>query len=497
MKTMSNNPREHQVTDPAYTETIVLPTEENATYWQSSIEIKVKEARAALTHCENTRGQEAPETTEARWKLGEMLRKSGDTQEAIEILKGTLRQYQELEGVSGKKAIRVCVSLAMMLHKGRMHKESEAYFSEALEGMQHVYGEGDANVLCAMYNLGLVVLLEDGNAVDAMVILERCHGGREVLLGADHADTLRALNAVGNCQLRLAKYSDAERSFLKAMRGMLQALGKRHPETLNVMSNIAWALEKRKKVKEAIPFAEGALTGRRASLGVQHPDTLKSMAQLGNLYSLYGRAAEAKDLYAKVCSLQKDKFGPKSAQAVAADTDLALFLMQGTDGDMAEAEQMFRRTHNAQVSLHGQQSSQATRAMHNVAGWNLRAGDPKKAVSQYQSIITNWTTIHGAGHPLTIDARNALTTAFIESGDGAEAEVVATTTYQIALKQLGDDHPLTITAKHILNVWRSEDAVSVLSVNPRGSGQTSDMDNSATQRGQRTNILNALSADSL
>ena len=83
---------------------------------------------------------------------------------------------------------------------------------------------------------------------------------------------------------------------LRALEGREQQLGADHPDTLNAVDELAQLLHDQGKLADAQPLYRRALDGREQQLGAQHADTLISVHNLALLLQAQGKPAEAEPL---------------------------------------------------------------------------------------------------------------------------------------------------------------------------------------------------------
>ena len=102
-------------------------------------------------------------------------------------------------------------------------------------------------------------------------------------LGAEHSDTLKAVNNLGLTHRCLGEKEIAEKFYRQALTGRQKTLGDSHPLTLVTMNNLANLLQSDDRNEEAEMLLRGTLEMQRTTLGMEHKETLTTMTNLGNL----------------------------------------------------------------------------------------------------------------------------------------------------------------------------------------------------------------------
>ena len=97
---------------------------------------------------------------------------------------------------------------------------------------------------------------------------------------------------------RPSKYPRADAAPVRLQRaGREAALGPSHVETLGSFNDLGALYYMQGKLAEAEPLWVRALAGKEAALGPSHPDTLATVYSLGGLYQAQGKLAEAEAMF--------------------------------------------------------------------------------------------------------------------------------------------------------------------------------------------------------
>ena len=110
---------------------------------------------------------------------------------------------------------------------------------------------------------------------------------RQAGLGADHPETLQAVNDLGVNYTDRGWYDKAEPLLTKVLEARRVKLGSDHLDSLESMYEVAELYEELGRYEDAEPLYKQAMEGRLAKLGADHPLTLLTISATGNCTS-YG-----------------------------------------------------------------------------------------------------------------------------------------------------------------------------------------------------------------
>jgi tetratricopeptide (TPR) repeat protein len=164
----------------------------------------------------------------------------------------------------------------------------------------------------------------------------------ELMLGADHPDTLAAWSNLALACQDAGRPGEAVPLHERALAGRERALGAGHPHTLASRSNLALACQDAGRAAEAVPLFEQVLAGRQWVLGGDHPDTLAAVSNLAVAYQEMGRAAEAIPLFEQTLHDRQRVLGPGHPDTLASRNNLAIAYQKV--GRSGEAIALFEQT---------------------------------------------------------------------------------------------------------------------------------------------------------
>lgn len=137
-------------------------------------------------------------------------------------------------------------------------------------------------------------------------------------LGPDHADTLKAVNNLGQSLSSLGRWDEAERFYRRAYAGRLNLNGESDPTTLASMLNLATLYHKTQRLDQAESLFRRSVTLHRQHLGPNHKNTLIAQSNLANLLMDLGEMDEA-------IQLDRETYAA-AIQTLGEDHQLALWM---------------------------------------------------------------------------------------------------------------------------------------------------------------------------
>jgi serine/threonine protein kinase/Tfp pilus assembly protein PilF len=155
-------------------------------------------------------------------------------------------------------------------------------------------------------------------------------------LGGDHADTLKAVNNLGQTLMHVGRPDEAETQLRRAMEGRLRVLGEDDPYTLVSMNNLAQLYKQSGRVADAEEMMRRTIAIQERVHGRSHKNTLTTIANLGSLLAKDGRTADAIKLHQEVYETSLQTLGQDHVATLVAAAVFGQTLC--TAGRASEAE---------------------------------------------------------------------------------------------------------------------------------------------------------------
>jgi len=164
---------------------------------------------------------------------------------------------------------------------------------------------------------------------------------REGVLGPAHADTLDAVNNLGQALASLGRREEAMEMYRRALDGRRALLGPAHPRTLNTLNNIAGLARSEHEMSEAATMLREAIAARASNSGLADEDALITLGALATMLDRQDKRAEALELRQRAAEGFTALYGDDHRMTAIAHGAVARSLHQL--GRLDEAEPQFRK----------------------------------------------------------------------------------------------------------------------------------------------------------
>jgi eukaryotic-like serine/threonine-protein kinase len=218
--------------------------------------------------------------------------------------------------------------------------------------------------------------------------------------GADHADTLKAMNNLAIAYTYLHRFDDALKLQEKALALCRSTLGPEHIDTLKSMSNLSMTFTILGKQKEAIKLQTELLELFEAKYGPDHASTLAVMINLANSYHSLGQNDEAIKLQEKTLKLQKVKLGDDNQDTLQTMNNLAN--SYGSVGRHKDAAELLEKAMAAQITTLGPDHPDTLASMNNLAERYMSLGRSTDALKLNKEALKVRRAKDGENDPDTL-----------------------------------------------------------------------------------------------
>jgi CHAT domain-containing protein len=352
--------------------------------------------RRALALYEKTSGEDSADTVVALGELSSNLSSQSRHADAEAAARRMLAIASRVFGQAHEDTGMAHDRLAIALELGGKNPEAEAEYKSAIEVLDKVQGEG---------------------------------GVQSLSVRADYADFLYGVD----------RYTDAEALYRKVVAGREALLGADHPDTGAAVAELAGMLVAQGRYAEAEPLYRRDVAIRESRLGADHVDTSIAVAGLAFVLSELGREQEAQELNRRALAVQEAKLGPNHYETLQTVSNLAGTFM-GADGDVAEAERLYRRAVQGTEQQAGANSTMTALYLNNLGAALARLGRLDEAEAMHRRALA----IREAKEPGSVDVSGSLKNlarVLDQRGQWAEADSARLRALAIREQRLGPQHP--------------------------------------------------------
>ncbi|HET9294747.1 MAG TPA: serine/threonine-protein kinase [Gemmatimonadales bacterium] len=264
-------------------------------------------------------------------------------------------------------------------------------------------------------------------------------------LGSEPAIQARMLDALGQIQLRLGRYRDAEQMIDRAYQLRRRVFGEHHPETAQSYRSLALVARTDSRAREADSLYRLALAIQREVLGEEAPAVAETLLDLAYTDVALARLDSAQIHSEQAVQIRKASLGPNDP--LVADAQLILARTQWRNLDYMGAEANTKAAIALRTSVSGPRHPQTAAAIVQLGDlYQEFLGRPVEAESLYRAALAIEEAAMGPDNMFLVHVLGSLATQRSEQGDHVEAERLWRRYFRITRTVLGDHHPSVAVA---------------------------------------------------
>ena len=245
-----------------------------------------------------------------------------------------------------------------------------------------------------------------------------------------------------NCNIQKSgDLQKAEAGWLKLLPQLEKAFGSNNPEIAQCLNNLGEIYKVTGRYAEAEDYYQRSLVIREQVLGPVHPDTAGSLNGLAWVYLSTGRYTEAEDYYQRSLVIREQALGqdhPDTARSLN-----GLGCVYANTDRYSEAEDYYQRALVIREQALGPDHPDTASSLSNLARMYTTTGRYAEAEDCYQRALIIREQALGPDNPDTACSLNGLGVMYEKTGRYAEAEDYYQRALVILKKTLGPDHPDT------------------------------------------------------
>ncbi len=224
--------------------------------------------------------------------------------------------------------------------------------------------------------------LSGGDCQRAQEAAQSCVELRQRVLGAEHPDTITAMNNLAFCTDSQGEHEEAEALYRQVLVLRQRLLGAEHLDTFSTVFYLAACIGAQGQHDEAERLQRQALELYERALGAEHPDTITCISNLANCIDSQGQHAEAEPLYRQVLALYERVLGGEHPFTITAIANLALCL--DNQGQHAAAEVLYRQALGLSQRVRGAEHPDTIGGIYSLASCLERQERHAEAQQLYQ-----------------------------------------------------------------------------------------------------------------
>lgn len=354
--------------------------------------------QATVAGLQQTLGDDATETLDARSLLAQEKYNEGKYDESEAISRDVLERRKRVQGPAHPDTLRARTSLGRYLMTRGRYDDAVRELREVAEGQRR---SGDSTLDVTLANLG-VALMRNRDFAGAEPILRESLTMKRRDHGEEHPDTLAGLANLASLLMDREKLAEAESLARELLEKTRRIDGSDHVETLKAMNIMGQVLYRLNRPKETEPYYREALERGRRVLGDDHPDTIVWIANYGFLMQRLGRIVEAEKLYREALERNRRQLGETHPYTLTMSKRLVEILRQ--QGKPGEAETTVRALHDQLKKAHGDDHPEALNQLSQLGSLLREQGKLDEAEPILRQAMEQSRRLHGEENEATLTA---------------------------------------------------------------------------------------------
>lgn len=300
----------------------------------------------------------------------------GESVTAREILDKGAREIEQTLREQPDVQARLQATMGAVYTSLGRYGAASPLLEKAVATRRRILGADHLETLSAVNQLANLYWYQDRFAEAEPLYLDVVQRRKRVL-GQEHADTLKASFDLASLFGRQNRWNEAEQLQRETLAIQDRVLGRDHPDTLASRSNLAGYLRGQHRYADAVAISVEVFETRRRLLGDDHPSTLVSMGNLAVNYDLLGDFDRAEPVYLETIDRERRVLG--DAHRYTARTQENLAFMYLKQGRHAEAEPLALAAHEGFRQSLGVENDNTHRAVTRIVQLYEAWGKPAKA----------------------------------------------------------------------------------------------------------------------
>ena len=257
--------------------------------------------------------------------------------------------------------------------------------------------------------------------------------------GGCHPVLMRAGQSLDNCQLT-GPAADYWRDLASVSERLL---GADHPDTLAAVQKLTAAYLAAGRTTDAVRWVQWVLDRRARTLGRDHREVLEARRDLGHALVASGQLRDAVGVLEQLAADTERLFGEENLETLGARDELAAAYL--ANGQAAEAADLYQRTLAGRERVQGSRHLETLVTRQGLGDASLADGRIKDAISAYKKVLSGREKALGRDDLKTVEVHGKLGAAYHNQGKMASA----VSSYEQArdgyLRTLGPDNRYTLS----------------------------------------------------
>lgn len=374
----------------------------------------------------------------------------GNLAEAASLYREVISTSERVRGTRAKSTAIYITDYADLLRQTGDLDEAEQLLAAAMAIHRETGNGDDAPIATTMSVLGLIHLAR-GHAVSARPLLREALRIKERELPETDIGLATAYSNWAVLSATLGDFAEAESAHLHAEQLIARAFPGVGHVLIAVEVNLADLYRQMGRLADAETYAASAVAKAVAAFGEEHPQTVMAMNQLGNLYVARNRFSEAIPLFERLLQVQRTLNPGSPLEQIAILNNLGTaHQSRGAYGDA------IRALTEASEMAGGADHPIAAFALDNLSVVHRLDGDPEMALAMAERALEFRQRIQGAQHPDVAFSMKNVAGALMDLKRYAVAELLLVRSRELARETAGTDAPIYASVLNDLGVLYKE-----------------------------------------
>jgi CHAT domain-containing protein len=374
-----------------------------------------------------------------------ILERIADWQERQENYVGALATYRECLALNIKElgeqnhhAVDTRVAIALLEQVVALDPAAQSQIAEARKLM-----------------LDAKSLLEAGKHAAVIEKTSRALELCEPIVGHENWLAANCLDLLGQSQILLGQYKDAEPTIQKALAIRERVFGKQHPQTLSSVLNLATLYSNRHDFALAEPLLKQIIEHRTTIYGTQHRETVRAWGELATLHLNRADYQQAEPIFVNVLKNQRQLYSGGEHFEVARTME-RLGAVYFNQRDLQRTEPLLRDAISMYRKLLGDNHPAITPPL-DMLGRTLKShGKYQEAEQVLTESLAVRTLAFGESHHDNSATLDNLADIYDDIGDISRAERCYRKSLTVAQQSVGERNMLTAFAAENLGDFYSD-----------------------------------------
>lgn len=373
------------------------------------------------------------DTMMVKFEIGQIFLRMERVHEAFSILEEVNEQIELSLGSAHPETINTGEIIAISYNQSGLYAEALQRLTILYEKKKCLFGESSTKTLFTLNAIGGVLLRQQKYSEALEKFRKICEDNVE--LDEVHETRLRAMENMAHANNKLGKYDEAIEIYKDVLDKKTRELGESHPDTLSTLTDFGVILLDQWKLVESIEIFQKICTDS-SKHEEDSETTLIAMKNMGVAFSRIGDYVQAEKIYNDVLSKRKKTLGENHPDYLVALNDIGeLFSLQER---FADALLIFEEIYKNQPVL-GEESKIIVVGMNNIAYVHSQLGNNDKALELYKQAHSYRVRTIGENHPATMEVLLEIAGVLENMGNDTDALHIYETINEKAM-ELGEDN---------------------------------------------------------